>query len=1078
MRFFTKLSLFLLLFTFSFSLQAQRNVSELVESKRPQLENLPEVALARAIPGNPAGLDLKEIKQYQLFSIDRATMNNRKNTDRGLLKLKLDYGNRPMVLELVKKDLFGPQGKVTLASNGNAIEMTEGDYYWGKVRGKANSMAAISIFEDNIEGLITIDGENFNFGKLKDEPYHIMYRSNDVPFDQPECLAESLVEDIGNTTTGSSIPETGSSAIGSVGIYYEIDHDIYLAKNSSITETTNFITAILNEVAIIYANESINLYISELKVWDVVDPYAGLSGAGARLDAFRDNLNGNYNGDLAHLISFDGGGGLAYINVLCNDFYGVGYSSINNSYNTFPTYSWTVMVLAHEIGHNLGSPHTHSCAWNGNNTPLDGCGIDAGYGDSNCTGTGPIPANGGTVMSYCHLLSVGINLSEGFGAQPGDLIRSKIVNAANTGCLIGCVAGSTCDDGNDCTSNDAYDANCNCVGTALPDSDNDGVCDANDICPGGDDSMDTDGDGTPDACDTCNDNLIGTACDDGNVCTTNDVYDANCNCTGVSADSDNDGVCDANDICPGGNDSVDTDGDGTPDFCDTCDDNLVGTACDDGSACTTNDVYDANCNCAGVATDGDNDGVCDSDDICPGGDDNIDTDGDGIPDFCDTCNDNLAGTACDDGDDCTTGDVYDANCNCAGVSADSDNDGICDAVDICPGGDDLLDANGNGLPDACEVTCVNQTTNFSISSLTHLGSGAATTTLTFTESTKDVQFTIAEINSKLNGKTNRRYTEQVMVTYIDGSGNNKTYGVYSGQNTTSANININEIVQSVTISLKDIYSGNTTTQMSVSISTVAICAEPCQDDDNDGVCNAADACPGFDDTLDADGDGVPDGCDNCNNVTSTFQSNTLVNTGTGSTSTILNLNNQTDITFTISQLGARTGGKPNNRYIDEVTISYIDGNGVTHTYGTFSGQNQSSVAVNIAGTVSQLSVSLTNGYAGGTANISVNLSAVSACQIGGASLGQATTRNTLPELNFEAYPNPFSESIQINLINTEKGGIKVIDYYGRVIHEIKLVGEGVIRKTLDTSNWPGGLYYVEYHTGKRFRVQKIIKARL
>ena len=60
----------------------------------------------------------------------------------------------------------------------------------------------------------------------------------------------------------------------------------------------------------------------------------------------------------------------------------------------------------------------------------------------------------------------------------------------------------------------------------------DGVCDANDQCPGFDD------------------NLIGTACDDGDVCTTGETYDSNCNCSGgVFQDTDNDGVCDANDIC-------------------------------------------------------------------------------------------------------------------------------------------------------------------------------------------------------------------------------------------------------------------------------------------------------------------------------------------------------------------------------------------------------------------------------------------------------------------------------------------------------------------------------------------------
>jgi len=38
-------------------------------------------------------------------------------------------------------------------------------------------------------------------------------------------------------------------------------------------------------------------------------------------------------------------------------------------------------------------------------------------------------------------------------------------------------------------------------------------------------------------------------------------------------------------------------------------------------------------------------------------------------------------------------------------------------------------------------------------------------------------------------------------------------------------------------------------------------AAVCADDDNDTVCNAADKCPTKDDRLDADADGVPDGCD-------------------------------------------------------------------------------------------------------------------------------------------------------------------------------------------------------------------------
>lgn len=37
--------------------------------------------------------------------------------------------------------------------------------------------------------------------------------------------------------------------------------------------------------------------------------------------------------------------------------------------------------------------------------------------------------------------------------------------------------------------------------------------------------------------------------------------------------------------------------------------------------------------------------------------------------------------------------------------------------------------------------------------------------------------------------------------------------------------------------------------------------EGCPDSDDDGVCDTDDVCPGFDDNIDSDGDGIPDGCD-------------------------------------------------------------------------------------------------------------------------------------------------------------------------------------------------------------------------
>jgi hypothetical protein len=138
-------------------------------------------------------------------------------------------------------------------------------------------------------------------------------------------------------------------------------------------------------------------------------------------------------------INYSYSGGVAYLNGLCSNAR-FSVSGIESSFNTVPTYSWSVMVVSHELGHNMGSQHTHACAWNGNNTAIDGCGENAGYSEG-CSGINP-PA-GGTIMSYCHLTSVGINFSQGFGPQPAARIAAYVDGSS---CVAPC-ADPTCDDG-------------------------------------------------------------------------------------------------------------------------------------------------------------------------------------------------------------------------------------------------------------------------------------------------------------------------------------------------------------------------------------------------------------------------------------------------------------------------------------------------------------------------------------------------------------------------------------------------------------------------------------------------------
>jgi len=98
-------------------------------------------------------------------------------------------------------------------------------------------------------------------------------------------------------------------------------------------------------------------------------------------------------------------GGIAWLDVLCaNDFsqsghWGGGYGVVQISTN-YPSNLWDLLATAHEMGHNFGSPHTHCFS-----PPIDMC-----YsGESGCY-SGPVVNPGplgGTIMSYCHLLSGG-----------------------------------------------------------------------------------------------------------------------------------------------------------------------------------------------------------------------------------------------------------------------------------------------------------------------------------------------------------------------------------------------------------------------------------------------------------------------------------------------------------------------------------------------------------------------------------------------------------------------------------------------------------------------------------------------
>ena len=239
-------------------------------------------------------------------------------------------------------------------------------------------------------------------------------------------------------------------------------------------------------------------------------------------------------------------GGVAWLNAACTDY---GYS-VNGYLNgrfadpfaTDPG-NWDINVTAHELGHNLGTAHTHD------------------YGIDSCAG-GTVQR--GTIMSYCHVVSgASSNIDLRFHAGTVDPIKS-FVSAAP------CLARDCDDDGLDDAAEIAVDAsldaNADGLLDACQDCNADGTPDPVQIAAGT--LTDANANGRPDGCEPdCDGNGIADSIDaalDPSRDSNGDFVLQSC-----EPDCDGDGIADSDELLA--DMAADRSRDGVPDVCEDCD---------------------------------------------------------------------------------------------------------------------------------------------------------------------------------------------------------------------------------------------------------------------------------------------------------------------------------------------------------------------------------------------------------------------------------------------------------------------------------------------------------------------------